>query len=152
MNQESDLKQFKKPTFENMRFRIGELARMTGVSTRQLRYWEKQGYVLAIDRGGDNESRLYGLHAYVKVSIIKQHLDDGESLHDAVIAAEKQFENFMIIKQIVKAAFQGLEIDGDKSKINLGYFDDTETQWLYAYLEDDKIKYRLVDTANNECT
>lgn len=53
MNQESDLKQFKKPTFENMRFRIGELARMTGVSTRQLRYWEKQGYVLAIDRGGD---------------------------------------------------------------------------------------------------
>ena len=59
---------------------------------------------------------------------------------------------FMIIKQIVKVAFQGLEIDGDKSIINLGYFDDTETQWLYAYLEDDKIKYRLVDTANNECT
>ncbi|ETI99131.1 MAG: hypothetical protein Q611_LSC00318G0001, partial [Leuconostoc sp. DORA_2] len=29
------LKQFKKPSFDNMQFRIGELARMTGVSTRQ---------------------------------------------------------------------------------------------------------------------
>ena len=42
------LKQFKKPSFDNMQFRIGELARMTGVSTRQLRYWEKQGYVSTI--------------------------------------------------------------------------------------------------------
>nr|MWN21747.1 MerR family transcriptional regulator [Leuconostoc lactis] len=73
-------------------FRIGELARMTGVSTRQLRYWEKQGYVSAIARDDEQESRLYGFPAYVKVTIIKQHLDDGESLHEAVAYAQKSLQ------------------------------------------------------------
>lgn len=74
MTEESHAKhigKFKKPTFDNLQFRIGELARMTGVSTRQLRYWEKQGYVSAIARDDEQESRLYGFPAYVKVTIIK---------------------------------------------------------------------------------
>ena len=58
----------KKTAFDKLQFGIGDLARMTGVSTRQLRYWEKQGYVKALDRNDDQESRLYGFRAFLKVT------------------------------------------------------------------------------------
>lgn len=148
MTEESHAKhigKFKKPTFDNLQFRIGELARMTGVSTRQLRYWEKQGYVSAIARDDEQESRLYGFPAYVKVTIIKQHLDDGESLHEAVRAANEQIENVGVIQHIMKKAFQGLETHQGKFMVNLGFFDAEETQLLYVSLDDNgKVIYHLV--------
>jgi DNA-binding transcriptional MerR regulator len=98
------LRKFKKPSFDNLQFRIGELARMTNVSTRQLRYWEKQGYVSAIKRNDCQETRLYGFRAYIKVSIIKQHLDDGESLHEAILAANEQLETVSVMQHIMKKA------------------------------------------------
>lgn len=140
------LAKFKKPTFDNLQFRIGELARMTGVSTRQLRYWEKQGYVSASAREDEQESRLYGFPAYVKVTIIKQHLDDGEALHEAVDAANQQIENVGVIQHIMKTAFQGLETYEGQHVVNLGFFDAAETQLLYVSLDDTgKAVYRLVD-------
>ncbi|WP_054700709.1 MerR family DNA-binding transcriptional regulator [Secundilactobacillus odoratitofui] len=36
--------------FEKLVFRIGELSRMTEVSSRQLRYWEQRGYIQAMAR------------------------------------------------------------------------------------------------------
>ncbi|MCT4404861.1 MerR family transcriptional regulator [Leuconostoc falkenbergense] len=140
-----DKENFKKPSLDHLQFRIGELARMTNISTRQLRYWEKQGYVQAIDREDEQESRLYGFRAFIKVAIIKQNLDDGDSLHDAVDKANEQLESAMIIHHIMKKAFQGIEEYEGRVVVNLGYFDDAETQLLYVYLESGKVKYRVVD-------
>ncbi|WP_220741276.1 MerR family transcriptional regulator [Leuconostoc miyukkimchii] len=150
MNSESEpqsqfSKVFKNATLENLQFRIGELARMTGVSTRQLRYWEKQGYVSAIVRDDGRESRLYGFRAYIKVSIIKQHLDNKMSLHDAVKSANDQIENVKVIQHIMKKSFQGFEKHKDRFAINLGFFDEAETQLLYVFLDNDRVRYRLVD-------
>lgn len=136
----------KKTAFDKLQFGIGDLARMTGVSTRQLRYWEKQGYVKALDRNDDQESRLYGFRAFLKVSIIKQHIDDGDTLRTAVIHANEHIDSAMITKHIMKQAFQGLEDFQGTVAVNMGYFDDDETQLLYVFLEDGKAKYRVVDS------
>jgi len=135
-----DKENFKKPSLDHLQFRIGELARMTNISTRQLRYWEKQ------------ESRLYGFRAFIKVAIIKQNLDDGDSLHDAVDKANEQLESAMIIHHIMKKAFQGIEEYEGRVVVNLGYFDDDETQLLYVYLESGKVKYRVVDKRESPIT
>ncbi|MBZ6003412.1 MerR family transcriptional regulator [Leuconostoc gelidum subsp. aenigmaticum] len=142
------LRKFKKPSFDNLQFRIGELARMTNVSTRQLRYWEKQGYVSAIKRNDGQETRLYGFRAYIKVSIIKQHLDDGESLHEAILAANEQLETVSIMQHIMKKAFQGVEKYEDGFVVNLGFFDEDETQLLYASIDRGKVKYKLVNVSD----
>ncbi|WP_273711723.1 MerR family transcriptional regulator [Leuconostoc mesenteroides] len=136
----------KKTAFDKLQFGIGDLARMTGVSTRQLRYWEKQGYVKALDRNDNQESRLYGFRAFLKVSIIKQHIDDGDTLRTAVIHANEHIDSAMITKHIMKQAFQGLEDIQGTVAVNMGYFDDDETQLLYVFLEDGKVKYRVVDS------
>ncbi|GMA69922.1 MerR family transcriptional regulator [Leuconostoc litchii] len=136
---------FKKPAIEKLQFGIGDLAKMTDVSTRQLRYWEKQGYVKAIERDDNQESRLYGFRAFVKVSIIKQHINDGDTLHTAVERANKQLDSAMITQHIMKKAFQGLEDFDGSVAVNLGYFDDAETQLLYVFMADGKVKYRVVD-------
>ncbi|ADG40711.1 MULTISPECIES: MerR family transcriptional regulator [Leuconostoc] len=140
----------KKPTLDNMQFRIGELARMTGVSTRQLRYWEKQGYVSTIVRDDGQESRLYSFKAYVKVSVIKQYLDAGEALHDAVVAANVTLKDVKVIQHIMRTAFQGLEMHNDKLMVNLGFFDEQETKRLYVSIESGKVKYQLVDVPDEE--
>lgn len=139
------LKKLKKASFDNLQFRIGELARMTEVSTRQLRYWEKQGYVTSIQRDGDKDSRVYGFRAYVKVTMIKQFLDEGQALHDAVSAAEEQIEGVTIVQKIMKKAFQGLDIYDDHNVVNLGFFDEAETQLLYVSMENNKVRYHVVD-------
>lgn len=141
-------KNFKKASLENLQFRIGELARMTSVSARQLRYWEKQGYVSANARDDGQETRLYGFRAYIKVSMIKQHLDDGASLHGAVMAADDQLETVAVMQHFMKKAFQGVEKYEDKFVINLGFFDEEETQLLYVSIEEGKIKYKLVSAAD----
>ena len=141
-------RKFKKPSFDNLQFRIGELARMTNVSTRQLRYWEKQGYVTSIERDDCQETRLYGFRAYIKVSIIKQHLDDGESLHEAVLSANDQLETVSVMQHIIKKAFQGFEKYEDVFVVNLGFFDEDETQLLYASIDGGKVKYKLVSVSD----
>ncbi|WP_294977251.1 MerR family transcriptional regulator [uncultured Leuconostoc sp.] len=153
MNSESippHLKKFKKPSFDNLQFRIGELARMTNVSTRQLRYWEKQGYVTAIERDDCQETRLYGFRAYIKVSIIKQYLDDGESLHRAVLEANEQLETVSVIQHIMKKAFQGVEKYEDEFVVNLGFFDEDETQLLYVSIDEGKVKYKVVNASDKK--
>ena len=42
---------------ELFQFRIGELATMTGVSTRQLRYWESKGIISSLEREGEQDVR-----------------------------------------------------------------------------------------------
>lgn len=69
---------------ELFQFRIGELATMTGVSTRQLRYWESKGIISSLEREGEQDARVYNYTAYVTVAVIKEFLDEGYTLKGAV--------------------------------------------------------------------
>lgn len=64
---------------------IGEASRLTGVSIRSLRYWEKMNYIptpMRI-RSGEREFRYYQPPDIETISIIKKYLDDGYTLQAA---------------------------------------------------------------------
>ncbi|MFC0378170.1 MerR family transcriptional regulator [Levilactobacillus acidifarinae] len=126
-------------------FRIGELASMTGVSPRQLRYWEKKGLIKSREREGE-QARVYSFGTFVKVSMIKYFLDSGYTLAAAGQKAAARNSRAKVLHRFISTGLQGFaEIDGQMA-INLGPFDDHQT--LMALLPEDKsVAYRLVPNA-----
>ena len=54
-----------------------DVSKMTGVSLRQLQWWDEQGVVSPIQRG---HRRMYQLHEVIEVSLITELRDKGISL------------------------------------------------------------------------
>lgn len=55
---------------DNLRIGIGDMSKMTGVSSRQLRYWEQKGYIKAMNEE-EGVARKYGLGSMYKIFAIK---------------------------------------------------------------------------------
>ena len=73
-------------------FSIGESARMSGVSIKQIRHWEDRGYIPESDRVvcGKRSYRKYGHSDLELIQAIKAYLDEGYTLPVAAkLAAEK---------------------------------------------------------------
>ncbi|QZL06908.1 MerR family transcriptional regulator [Streptomyces sp. BHT-5-2] len=68
---------------------IGELADLTGVSPRSLRYYEQQG--LLAPQPADSGYRAYDALEAIRVANIKELLDAGLTLEDVRPALEKGF-------------------------------------------------------------
>ncbi len=68
--------------FQNLEIGIGEVSKLTGVSQRQLRYWETKGYIKPIS---DDQSgvRRYNLATLYLIVFIKEQLDEGFTLSAA---------------------------------------------------------------------
>ena len=79
-------------------FSIGDTARITGVTEKQLRHWEEQGYLSDIERTicGDRAYRRFSEDQINQISKMKEYLDMGYTLKSsaklAKDAAEKQAE------------------------------------------------------------
>lgn len=58
---------------------IGEVAEITGVPQRQIRYWEEKGYIQSVS-GTGGTTRRYDFLTIKKVILIKELLDDGYTL------------------------------------------------------------------------
>ena len=126
-------------------FRIGELASMTGVSPRQLRYWEKKELIHARKRDGE-QARVYSFGTFVKVSMIKFFLDSGYTLTAAGEKAQARGSRAKVLHRFIATGLRGFaEIEGQMA-INLGPFDAQRT--LMAVLpEDGSVSYRLLPNA-----
>ena len=61
--------------FENLEIGIGGVSSSFGVSQRQLRYWEKKGYIKPINEGSG--VRHYSLATVYLIAFIKDQLDAG---------------------------------------------------------------------------
>lgn len=129
--------------FEKLVFRIGELSRMTEVSSRQLRYWEQRGYIQAMARSDQNKARVYDFHTFLEVRIIKRLLDQGYRLPAAVEKMRNIDEEMGFTRQFFSKAFKGVEIVDQQPMINMGYFDDSKKQILYGFYKDGEIRYQL---------
>ena len=70
-------------------FSIGEVARMCGVTTKQIRHWEEKGYIPEPQRVvcGDRCYRKYGVDDLEIIRKIKAYLDSGYTLPVAAIKA-----------------------------------------------------------------
>ncbi|HEX6512635.1 MAG TPA: MerR family transcriptional regulator [Chloroflexota bacterium] len=69
-----------------LRLSIGEAARVTGVSVRQLNYWTQKGLVRALGTPG---KKRYDFRALERISLIKRHLNEGYPLDEAARQAER---------------------------------------------------------------
>ncbi|MCW3778206.1 MerR family transcriptional regulator [Levilactobacillus namurensis] len=127
-------------------FRIGELSAMTGVSARQLRYWEKKGLIHSREREDGQQARVYAFKTFVLVSMMKYFLDQGYTLAAAAEHAQKRQDNARILHRFIKQGIQGFaDIDGQMA-LNMGRFDDQQT--LMALIpEEGPVTYQLLPNA-----
>lgn len=126
------------------KFRIGELSKMTGVSTRQLRYWESKAIINPLPREGDQDARVYNYEAFHKVQSIKYFLDEGYTLKAAVAKTDGILEMFGKIHTIIGHAVRGIEeVDGEMM-VDLGIFDEKAQTRLWASIdENEKVHYHV---------
>lgn len=82
--------------YNDLKVGIGEVSSLTGVTQRQLRYWEEKGYIEPIEKDG---IRKYTLGTLFCVAFIKEKLDQGYTLASAV---KKSKENQVKVKLLRK--------------------------------------------------
>lgn len=73
-------------------YSIGDTARITGVTEKQLRHWEDRGYIQGINRVvcGARAYRIYSEDQIQLLTAIKGYLNEGFTLS---VAAEKANKN-----------------------------------------------------------
>jgi DNA-binding transcriptional MerR regulator len=74
-------------------FSIGDTAKLTGATQKQIRNWEAKGYIPEADRvvSGDRGYRRFTPNQVELISSIKNYLDEGFTLSAAVKKAETNY-------------------------------------------------------------
>lgn len=120
------------------KFRIGELSQMTGVSTRQLRYWESKDIIQSLHRDGTQDARVYDYETFHKVQAIKYFLDEGYTLRACVQRTNEIFDLFKKTHAIIGNAVRGIEEINGETMVDLGVFDEEQQTRLWASIDDEK--------------
>ena len=110
--------------FQNLEIGIGEVSKLTGVSQRQLRYWETKGYIKPIS---DDQSgvRRYNLATLYLIVFIKEQLDEGFTLSAAFEHSKDIRLKSRIVHQFFRETFDDVKVtDSTKGygEIDLGEF------------------------------
>lgn len=74
---------------------IGEVAQITGIPTRQIRYWEEKGIIVSVTEE-EGKNRRYNYENIKMMLLIKELMDEGYTL-DA--SAEKVKKRMQMIEQ-----------------------------------------------------
>ena len=107
---------------DELQLSISEVSQLTKVSARQLRYWEKQGY---IKNANDGKTRKYTLSTLLKVFHVKRFLNQGYTLKTAVQKAELEKNKRQAVKNFFEERNQ-VEVsqEGQSYLLDLGLSDD----------------------------
>ncbi|WGN90225.1 MerR family transcriptional regulator [Ligilactobacillus faecis] len=90
-----------KPEFiHDIQIGIGDVCKITGVSGRQLRYWEERGYIHSLD-DPKSSVRKYSLDILYKVGSIKHFIDEGYTLAKAVEKSEQRSKEMMVVRHFM---------------------------------------------------
>jgi DNA-binding transcriptional MerR regulator len=71
---------------EKLRLSIGDAARVSGISVRQLSYWTQKGLVRALGTPG---KKRYDFRSLERIALIKRHLNEGYPLEEAAREADR---------------------------------------------------------------
>lgn len=82
---------------------IGEVAQITNIPTRQIRYWEDKGIITSLTEK-EGKNRRYDYKNIKKILLIKELLDEGYTL-DA--SAEKVKNRMELIEEILNKIKKG---------------------------------------------
>ena len=123
---------------------ISELSKVTGVSPRQIRYWEQKGFISST--GEKSGNRKFKLPMVIKVEIIKHFLDEGYTLTAAVNKAQERQNNIHQAKVLLREIFKDIQQVGERYLIiRLDNFENKEG----FYLIRDTLKNK--DLSNSRC-
>lgn len=70
---------------------IGEVAQITGIPTRQIRYWEEKGIILSLTEK-EGKNRRYDYKNIKKMLLIKELMDEGYRLDASAEKINKRME------------------------------------------------------------
>lgn len=130
----------------NTDIKIGmtELAKVTGVSTSQIRYWERKGYIKS-EQDEHNKNHYFNILTIYRVSTIKYYLDQGYTLQMAVQKEVKQRELANIFQSFLRECIQNIKQTGDdQGEVIMGKLADDPTKEVYAQItRGQKVSIRL---------
>lgn len=120
-------------------FGISQISQMIDVSPRQLRYWEKRGYIRSLAQK-DGQTRQYSAKAAVRIMGIKHFLDEGYTLAAAADKVTKFAQQQTLLQHFIVQRFEGTtEIDGQPA-LDFGTIDQ---QHLYGVMKDGRAEFKL---------
>ena len=129
---------------------ISELSKVTGVSPRQIRYWEQKGFISST--GEKSGNRKFKLPMVIKVEIIKHFLDEGYTLTAAVNKAQERQNNIHQAKVLLREIFKDIQQVGERYLIiRLDNFENKEGFYLSRDTLKNKVTYQIVG-ADSEIT
>lgn len=70
---------------------IGEVADITGLPTRKIRYWEEKGIIQSVSEG-EGTTRRYDYLNVKKILLIQEMIEEGYTLDAAAKKVEKRME------------------------------------------------------------
>jgi len=70
---------------------IGEVAQITGIPTRQIRYWEEKGIIKSLTEE-EGKNRRYDYKNIKKILLVKELLDEGYTLDASAQKVQKRLE------------------------------------------------------------
>lgn len=86
---------------------IGEVANITGVPQRKIRYWDEKGYIAPVDK--NSTYRQYDYLNIKKVILIQELLEEGYTLE---VAVRKVNERFTKVSEVFKRLSENREKKG----------------------------------------
>ncbi|KRL05908.1 MerR family transcriptional regulator [Liquorilactobacillus oeni] len=117
---------------------IGDLGNLTGVSPRQLRYWEEKKYIESVTEERSS-GRKYQFEMFFKVQAIKKFLDEGFTLAKAAEQAEQQRKKVEICKKFISEAFEDVVVEdpnGPSGKIIMGFIDKRKSKRVIGIVDE----------------
>lgn len=70
---------------------IGEVSQITGIPTRQIRYWEDKGIIASLTEE-EGKNRRYNYENIKKVLLIKELMEEGYTLDASAEKVKKRME------------------------------------------------------------
>lgn len=70
---------------------IGEVAQITGIPTRQIRYWEEKGIITSLTEE-EGKNRRYNYENIKKMLLIKELMEEGYTLDASADKVKKRME------------------------------------------------------------
>ncbi|TPR13041.1 MerR family transcriptional regulator [Apilactobacillus timberlakei] len=125
---------------------IGGLSKTCNVPQSKIRYWEKKGYIQSIC-DDKNKNHRYPYHAIIKVELIKSFLESGYTLNTAADKAKVFDETGSIMRKIINARFNGLEIINNKPCVNMGKIDGKDNKSIYFFEDNNQIKAKVIENS-----
>ena len=120
---------------KELKISMSEMARVTDVSTSQLRYWEKKGYIKS-EQDEQNKNHYFTLPVMFQVFTIKAFLDQGYTLAMAVKKEHERRELHQIFIRFIADCIMEVKQTGEKKgEINLGPLAEEPTKEVYAVID-----------------